>query len=74
MSYVLTQQLDAISACNAGEQAAASLTGQAAADAFNSAVTGGATTAAPSAVSASVPAATATATATSGSDCVGELD
>ncbi|OBT59602.1 hypothetical protein VE04_00031 [Pseudogymnoascus sp. 24MN13] len=37
---------DAVAACNAGEQAAAALTGQAAADAFNAAVTGGSAAAA----------------------------
>jgi len=60
---------DAIDACNAGEQTASTLTGQAAADAFNKAVTGGASSS--SAQSSSVASAPAvSATEASGTDCV----
>jgi len=58
---------DAVDACNAGEQAAASLTGQAAADAFNKAVTGGATPVASG--TADAPVASETTVNSSGNDC-----
>jgi len=60
---------DAVDACNSGAQAASSLTGQAAADAFNQAVTGGAASAPAASQSAATPVASSTDVAASGSDC-----
>lgn len=58
---------DAVAACNAGEQAAAALTGQAAADAFNAAVTGGS-------VVAAAPAQAATDNANANADASASTD
>jgi len=63
----------AVDACNSGAQAASSLTGQAAADAFNNAVTGGAGSAPVVSQSAAAPVASSTAVASSGSDCPGTV-